>query len=274
MRGVSDVDVHGGPRMPLEVQPSAWHAHPSIRKVIMSLWGLVVGCAVWAALVIITWNSAYRNSAPSTRPWESWSFFPIPTSMLIGWSFPLSGNVTIQWWTLSIAIVALVQGPLTLGLHCSELIASVIRDERYWRHATRRKGLRMKTTRLNFFFTHPLNLVLFVAKPILRESFALLCIDAHSDDLDWMFGLSLYLIEFLSPNGKTVSNIEMVIFAPQVRIYCPSAISAASSLSRTDREFMYSTTYTCMFFHCHGIVQTARPPTNGIRPSPDPHQPR
>jgi hypothetical protein len=192
MRGISDVDVHGGPTKPFEVQPSAWHAHRSIRKVIMSLWGLVVGCAVWAALVILTWNSAYRNSAPSTRPWESWSFFPISTSMLIGWSFPLSGGVTVQWWTLSIAIVALIQGPLTLGLHCSELIASVIRDERYWRRATRRKGLRMRTTRLDSVFTHPLSLTLFVAKPILRESFALLCIHAPIDDLDGCLGF-LYI---------------------------------------------------------------------------------
>ena len=53
MRGVSDVDVHGGPTKPFEVQPSAWHAHPSIRKVIMSLWGLVVGCVIWAAFVIL-----------------------------------------------------------------------------------------------------------------------------------------------------------------------------------------------------------------------------
>jgi len=156
VRGVSDVDVHGGPTKPFEVQPSAWDAHPSIRKVVMSLWGLVVGCAVWAALVILIWNNTFRNTQSS---WELWSFFPVFGSRFISWTFPLSGSVTVQSWTLSIMIVALVQGPLTLGLHCSELIASVIRDERYWRHATRRKGLRMKTTPLNLFFTDPLSLV-------------------------------------------------------------------------------------------------------------------
>ena len=211
MRGVSDVDVHGGPMKPFEVQPSAWHAHSSIRKVIMSLWGLVVGCAVWAALIILI-NIISASSK------FSWSLFPMSTSDFIAWILPASGGFTVRWWILSFAIVALVQGPLTLGLHCSELIAGIIRDERYWRRATRRKGLRMKTIRLNSFFTDPLSLVLFVAKPTLRESFALLCIDSLSNDLDWMFGLSFDVLESISLDGKRVSSIQMAMFSPQVRI--------------------------------------------------------
>jgi len=218
MRGVSDVDVHGGPMKPFEVQPSAWHAHSSIRKIIMSLWGLVVACGVWAALVVLIWNSTFRKIQPPWGVWAFWSFLPTPDSSYIWWTFYLSGGAAVQWWTVSIAIVALVQGPLTLGLHCSELIASVIRDERYWRCATRRKGLRMKTTRLNSFFTDPLSLVLFVAKPILRESFALLCIDALNDDLDWMFGLSFSLLVHVFPRDTVVSDIEMAMYSPQVRI--------------------------------------------------------
>jgi len=215
MRGVSDMDVHGGPTKPFEVQPSAWHAHPSIRKVIMSLWGLVVACVVWAALVILIWNKIFRTAQSS---WDLWSFFPTDSSRTVWLLSQVSGGVTVQWWTLSIAIVALVQGPLTLGLHCSELIASVIRDERYWRRATRRKGLRMKTTRLDSFFTDPFSLVLFVAKPALRESFALLCINALSDDLDWMFGLSFDLIESISADENMVSMIGILMYPDQVRI--------------------------------------------------------
>ena len=203
MRGVSDVDMHGGPTKPFKVQPSAWHAHRSIRKVIMSLWGLVVGCGVWAALVALIWNANPFKGEPPANIW---------------WNFPLSAGVTIQWWSLFIASVALVQGSLTLGLHCSELIASVIRDERYWRRATKKKGLRMKTTPLNSFFTDPFSLLLFVAKPILRESFALLRIHALSDDLDWMFGLSFVLQENLSPDDSVVEQIAIVMYPTQVRI--------------------------------------------------------
>ena len=212
MLGVSDVDVHGGPTKPFEVQPSAWDAHPSIRKVIMSLWGLVVTCAVWAALVILMYK-IFQNAPGSGF---HWSFFPISYFGSISWILPLSGGVTVQWWILSFTTVVLVQGPLTLGLHCSELIASVIRDERYWRRATRTKGLRMKTTPLNSFFTDPLSLVLFVAKPTLRESFALLFIHCLSDDLDWMFGLAFNFYEYI-PDADTM-KVSMSMSSVQVRI--------------------------------------------------------
>jgi hypothetical protein len=157
----------------------------------------------------------FNNNPSSTF---SWSFFPMDNFGFIWWGVPLSGGVTVQWWILSFATVALVQGPLTLGLHCSELIASVIRDERYWRRATRRKGLRMKTTRLNWFFTDPLSLVLFVAKPTLRESFALLFIHSLSDDLDWMFDLSFDLYKSISPHDNIIMGISMGMFSVQVRI--------------------------------------------------------
>jgi len=161
---------------------------------------------------MIIWHHAFRDD----QFLGEWSFFPTPASSVIWLFLQLSEVVTVQWWTLCIVIVALVQGPLTLALHCSELIASVIRDERYWRRATRRKGLRMKITRLNSLFTDPFSLVLFAAKPILRESFALLCINALSDDLDWMFGLSCNSIA--SIEGNTVLGIEVVMYPAQVRI--------------------------------------------------------
>jgi hypothetical protein len=169
----SDLDVGGGPSRPSETQPSAWRAHPSIRKVILSLWGLVIACAGWAMLAAIIWNFFFRDS-PSSTPKGSWSFFPNPEgSQSVVSGLPVYHSVNIQWWTLIFVAVALVQGPLTLGLHCSELIVNVIRDERLWRRATGRRGLEMTTNPLKSFFTDPLNLVLFAAKPMLRESFAL-----------------------------------------------------------------------------------------------------
>jgi hypothetical protein len=173
MRNVSDLHVGGlgGPAKPSETQPSAWRAHRSIRKVVLSLWGLVVAYTVWTALVALVWDITVRNSAPSI-PWESWSFFPAGYSILVWWNMPIDGGAAVQSWILSFVTVALAQGPLTLGLHCSELIVNVIRDERQWRRATGRKGLRMTTSPLKSFSTDPLSLVLFVAKPALRESFA------------------------------------------------------------------------------------------------------
>jgi hypothetical protein len=173
MRGVSDMDKHGGPARPSRTQPSAWHAHPSIRKVILSLWGLVAACVVWATATTLIGYFIVADSPVASVSW-SWSFFPGSSGGVeLRWMFRMTGNVTVHWWILCYVSVALVQGALTLGLHCSELVANVIRDERQWRCATGRKGLRMTTNPLKSFFTNPLGLVLFVAKFVLRESFTL-----------------------------------------------------------------------------------------------------
>jgi hypothetical protein len=171
MRNISDLHVGGlgGPAKPSETQPSAWHAHRSIRKVILSLWGLVVAYAVWAALATLIWYITVRQA--ELVSWKFWSFFPNQYSTSVTWFMPLYEGVVARCWVLSFVTVALAQGPLTLGLHCSELIVNVTRDERQWRHTTGRKGLKMTTNSLKSFATDPLCLVLFVAKSVLRESF-------------------------------------------------------------------------------------------------------
>ena len=122
MRGTSESDMYGGPSKPSETQPTAWHAHGSIRKVIYFLWGLVVACAGWTAVIgLINWLPpeaivAVQTSSssspfvpnPPSPPEPLPPFIPEDYSKLVSWTFPLSGDVTIQWWILSIVIVALV----------------------------------------------------------------------------------------------------------------------------------------------------------------------
>jgi hypothetical protein len=167
MRCVSDIDTDGGPAKPSEIQPSAWHAHPSIRKVVIFLWVIIAACVGWAALV--TWISAkHPFSIPMTT--KTWSFLPNESSSYIVYFIP---GVSLKAWILLFVNVAVVQGPLTLGLHCSGLIANVIQDERQWRCATGSlKGLTMAMNPVTTNFTHPICVVLFVAKPFLRESFS------------------------------------------------------------------------------------------------------
>ncbi|KAG2149350.1 hypothetical protein DEU56DRAFT_61160 [Suillus clintonianus] len=204
MRGVSDMDVDEGPAKPSETQPSAWHAHPSVRKVIISLWALVVACAGWATLVMVISNKFDGGLLPSPAlSSESWSFFPSEQySNALVYGIPLSGGVSVQWWILSFVNLAVVQGPLTIGLHCSELIANVIRDERHWKSATGRKGLRMATNPLASLFSNPLSLVLLVAKPALH----------------WMFGLSFTLLA--SGGNQTLEMVAIYMFTAQIWNLC------------------------------------------------------
>ncbi|KAG1780430.1 hypothetical protein EV702DRAFT_1276803 [Suillus placidus] len=203
MRCVSDLDTNGGPARPSETQPSAWHAHPSIRKVVISLWGIVAACAGWAVLVMYIRDKYFGPSSipPNALNTQTWSFIPNSQNGQVNFIEYGMTSVGIQWWILLLVNMAVVQGPLTLGLHCSELIANVIRDERQWRCATGRKGLRIATNPVKTIFTHPICLVLFVAKPFLH----------------WMFGLSFIISEVAYDGQLEGSSVLMAI--AQVRTY-------------------------------------------------------
>ncbi|KAG1739861.1 uncharacterized protein EDB91DRAFT_1053706 [Suillus paluster] len=199
MRGVSDLDAEGGPARPSEAQPSAWRAHPSIRKVIISLWGLVIACAGYAVLIMYIWHK-FDGGMESTPvlTMKSWLFFPSEQSNAVVYYLPFWG----WWWILFFVNLAFVQGPITLGLHCSELIANVIRDERQWTCATGREGLRTATNPLKPIFANPLNLVLLVTKPALH----------------WMFGLSFTLFGTAGP--RTLETVSIFMFTAQIWNLC------------------------------------------------------
>ncbi|KAG2119143.1 uncharacterized protein F5147DRAFT_832924 [Suillus discolor] len=189
MRRVSDIDTYEGPAKPAETQPSAWDAHPSIRKVVIFLWVIVTACAGWAALVMYISDRFF--SSGNTLTLQTWTFYPNSEDNYITYDL-LSGSP--GGWILLFVNIAVAQGLLTLGLHCSELIANVIRDERQWRYATRRQGLRVSTNPLVSVFNQPICLILFTVKPFLHWIFALsfdVGRNAINDTLSG-FSLSIY----------------------------------------------------------------------------------
>ena len=56
-----------------------------------------------------------------------------------------------------------------MGLHCSEVIADVVRDEGMWRRATTTAGAQPSKNALLMALQSWPNVVLLVAKPVLRE---------------------------------------------------------------------------------------------------------
>lgn len=164
MRGLSKRGA--GPTKPSKSQPSAYAAHSSIEKVVMSLWMLVLACAVWGAITTFVLNGIYGTS--SSSPKYKWTLFPDgnPGIYMLAYQTP-----DIQWWIAVIVFLAVIQGPMTFGLHCAELVANIIQNESQWRCATGRKGLHTATNPLKTSLASPLGLVLLVLKPVLRELF-------------------------------------------------------------------------------------------------------
>ena len=162
MHGVGN-NGRRGPVAPSPKQSSAWRAHQSVRRVIVTLWVLVVICIVWGVIIV---HLSDRSMSHALR---SWSFFPQVQSHVIAYSIPLTGGV-YWYWVLYYVNMAAIQGPLTLALHCSELVVNVIRDERVWRKATTKKGTTISSHPLALVFGSPLNVGLLVSKPLLRKS--------------------------------------------------------------------------------------------------------
>ncbi|KAG1858959.1 hypothetical protein DFJ58DRAFT_290984 [Suillus subalutaceus] len=216
MHCVSDLDTYGGPARPSDMQPSSWHAHPSIRKVVISLWVIVAAYAGWATLVMYIWDrfhhpdSAEVLGSGSALTLQTWSFLPngVEDSFI---EYRLWGS-NLEVWTLLFVNMAVVQGPLTLGLHCSELIANVIRDERQWRCATGRKGLRTATNPVKTIFIHPICLVLFAAKPFLH----------------WMFGLSFTAVNPAIDGELVEGGLTVIIHTAQIWNLCIALFIFAS----------------------------------------------
>ncbi|KAG2151192.1 uncharacterized protein EDB93DRAFT_1327749 [Suillus bovinus] len=198
MRPVSDINIYEGPAKPPETQPSPWHAHPSIRKVIIFLWVIVAACVGWAALVMCIWDLFGGFDSPQLIL-QTWSFFHNEKSNYIIYALPYVGP---EWWILLFVNIVMVQGPLTLGLHCSELITNVIRDERQWRCATGRKGLRVATNPLKSVLTDPICLILFISKPFLH----------------WMFGLSFSTAD--DAVNERLGGVAVVMFTAQIWNLC------------------------------------------------------
>ncbi|KAG2033647.1 hypothetical protein BDR03DRAFT_1014162 [Suillus americanus] len=130
---------------------------------------------------------------------KTWSFLPTEWSSHVEYAMP---GVNLEVWILLFVNIAVVQGPLTLGLHCSELIANDIRDERQWRCATGIKGLRTATNPVKTIFTHPICVVLLVAKPFLH----------------WMFGLSFQIYNNAIDGKLRGSSVNMN--TPQIWNLC------------------------------------------------------
>ncbi|KAJ8582097.1 hypothetical protein M405DRAFT_868122 [Rhizopogon salebrosus TDB-379] len=235
MQAVSSLDMNRGPVKPSKTQPSAWHAHPGIRKVVILLWALVVACAGWGGTVAYygpKYDGIFSNNV--TLAETPWTF--IPEAGIVNsftYLYPETGSFTVLGWFRFCIILMLVQGPLTLGLHCSELIANVMGDERYWRRATGRKGLKTTRSPLN-----PFGLVVFLAKAVLRASFASkFLVDSNIiiHDIDWMFGLSFIVTGTamdLELSDLTVTMLTVQIFNLSIALFIFASFFTIAALHR------------------------------------------
>jgi hypothetical protein len=158
-----------GPKMPNKYQPSAWKAHPSIKPTIIFLWLIVPACAIWGGILIgIGKKLNLFQQFGDDGLVGSWSLLPSLHTYTVYLGFSLSSSGLFGWW-VALSIIIAIQGALTMGLHCSEIIVNVVRDEMAWRRATSKEGVRLSNNPLATVLGSWQNVALLIAKPVLRE---------------------------------------------------------------------------------------------------------
>ncbi|KAG8880105.1 hypothetical protein FRB97_001091 [Tulasnella sp. 331] len=151
MLSVTDADTQTGDAVrPSPLHPSPSAAHPSIRRVVGLLWTL----AVAPLLVYVIMNHIGHGRTLSILRWK-------------GGGGPSKGRgappADVLWGTL---LIGGIQSILTIGLHCSELVVTLARDEGLWREASGPWGARPAGNPLTVAFSSWQSLVLLLIKPV------------------------------------------------------------------------------------------------------------
>ncbi|KAG1832319.1 hypothetical protein DFJ58DRAFT_823189 [Suillus subalutaceus] len=169
---------------PKHPQPSAWNTRKGVRRAIYFLWGLAIICMFWGL-----WVYLILPDGPS----RSWAFFPGPDNYgedaIPGDYWWTQQGISFATWLSLYALMVITQGSLTLGLHCVELVAGVVRDETIWRGGKdgSNSGINSSWFRA-FMLRNWLHIVLFCTKPVLH----------------WLFGLA---VEIYIYEAVTTTNV-------------------------------------------------------------------
>lgn len=184
-----------GSRTSLDRQLSAWDTRRGVRVSVCLLWGLAFACSIWGTWV---WRFV-------PNPYPSWQFIPSDLAQAsVGDSVGGDATSFTTWFSLY-AVMAVTQGGLTFGLHCAELVAGVIRDERLWRRRAPKGGTNPSSSSWLYVFCldNWLYAVLLFAKPILHWIFGLaveIWVGVSETSIDWILsgyygGLSFYFAQ-------------------------------------------------------------------------------
>ena len=176
MMSVHDVGLASGPKEPKVRQLSVWKAHKEARRIMYFIWTLTVFSFVWFGVVQGT--LVYKTKNPTDgQPCNdcnaylgsNWNLLPdqgkTPTSAAVIVEFSSS------FYPGLFVLVCVLQGFLTLALHCAELITNLSRDEWTWRQCYSTHPYTFRPNALFRAATSWVAVTLFIMKAVLHWLF-------------------------------------------------------------------------------------------------------
>jgi hypothetical protein len=184
-------------------QRGAWTAHSEVKWVLGLLWTLVVLCFAWAVIV----SHLIAAVSPETPGFGGWALIPNSDSSYLYIAPPIQS--AIGRGLVCIILYALVQGPLTLGLHCAELEMNLSRDERFWRKASTPQGCRLNE---------------YDSVKAAFTSWQSLSLSGFKTIMHWVFGLCVQV-----QNGRIYFGSAQIVYLAFLATLCASYVSFVSA---------------------------------------------
>ncbi|KAF1986761.1 hypothetical protein K402DRAFT_65769 [Aulographum hederae CBS 113979] len=151
-------------------QPSAISSVPQVKWILRLLWTVVLLLSVWVFIVAavgvrerFATAEAVEELAGNTSFGAYWVYY-----CQIGIKYS-SASSRKDW--LGFIVQSVVQSPLTLGLHCLELLINLGRDEKAWRETTTARGANMNRNSVLAFLGSWQAALLVLAKAVIHWVF-------------------------------------------------------------------------------------------------------
>lgn len=191
MMNVHESTMASQAKQPSRRQRPAWSANGEIRRVLVYLWALVALLFVFFGIMLAL---VKKLAAPCADPESSgicgaysgtsWNLLPdangitsllqIQTIATLHGGVPRTVNDVAVGMLLTFILLMAVQSFLTMGLHCTELLVTTVRDEHVWRETYSAKGYK-STNAIMTVLKSPMSLLLLALKPVVH----------------WLYGLTL-----------------------------------------------------------------------------------
>lgn len=184
MKSVHDRNTTSDPCIPKQKQGSVLTVHRDVKWALGFIWAIVPLGLCWLGAVLHFSDPQFLDGCP----WDL-----LPAGEICGMFIFWTSETGLQVRFAAILTVSAFQAPLTIGLHCAELLCNLSRDERILRQATSSKGTNPRYNSISAALKSWETILLFVFKA----------------SIHWMFGLSVS--SHLTP--------EIMMFTIQI-LYC------------------------------------------------------
>jgi hypothetical protein len=179
MMSVHDAELPTAPRQAQSKQQSIWKSHSEARRVMSYNWLvtlILLLIFIIVQVVLVEKDKFYKNSGERCNGCNvylgnNWNLLrdsgsaPMSAAIIVEYSPSIYGGLWI--------VFAILQGILTLALHCADLIIAVSRDEDTWRQCYAQTSIRgnLRPNALLRAATSWLAVLLFLLKVVLHWLF-------------------------------------------------------------------------------------------------------